>query len=301
LFSFLKGRVSESAKKITDQLKGEVTLDDSKLEDLLFDIEVSLIESDVAIEVVEKLKEDLKKALVGKTFSKKDDLSEIVKDSLKNSLKEIFIDEDLIAIIRSAKRPFVIAFIGINGTGKTTTIAKLAHRLEKEGLSTVIAAADTFRAGAIEQIEKHAENIGVRLIKHEFGGDSAAVAFDAIEHAKSKGKDVVLIDTAGRMDTNVNLMDELKKVVRVSKPDHVVFVGDALTGNAVVDQVTTFDRYTSIDGAILTKADADVKGGSAISVAHILKKPIFFLGTGQDYDDLQEFKSDWFVDEILED
>jgi fused signal recognition particle receptor len=251
LFSFLKGRVSESTKKITNQLKGEVTLDDSKLEDLLFELEVSLIESDVAIEVVEKLKEDLKKALVGKTFSKKDDLSKIVKDSLKNSLKEIFIDEDLIAIIRSAKRPFVIAFIGINGTGKTTTIAKLAHRLEKEGLSTVIAAADTFRAGAIEQIEKHAENIGVRLIKHEFGGDSAAVAFDAIEHAKSKGKDVVLIDTAGRMDTNVNLMDELKKVVRVSKPDHVVFVGDALTGNAVVDQVTTFDRYTSIDGAIL--------------------------------------------------
>lgn len=163
----------------------------------------------------------------------------------------------------------------------------------------MIAAADTYRAGAIEQIERHAENIGVRLIKHGKGADSAAVAFDAIEHARAKDKDLVLIDTAGRMDTNVNLMDELKKIVRVAKPDLVIFVGDALTGNAVIDQVTTFNKYTSIDGAILTKADADVKGGSAISVAYILKKPIFFFGTGQGYDDLVDFNKEWFVSEIL--
>jgi fused signal recognition particle receptor len=206
------------------------------------------------------------------------------------------VEESFIGVVRSGKRPFVVAFIGVNGTGKTTSIAKVAKRLEREGLSSVIAASDTYRAGAIEQIEKHPSNIGVRLIKHAAGADAAAVAFDAIEHARARGLDVVLIDTAGRMDTNVNLMDELKKVVRVSKPDLVVFVGDALTGNAVVDQVTTFNKYTPIDGAILTKADADVKGGSAISVAYLLKKPIFFLGTGQDYGD---FKREWFVDEII--
>jgi fused signal recognition particle receptor len=299
VFSFLKKKVSNNTKRISEALKGEVTIDDAKIEDLLFDLEVSLIESDVALEVVEKIKEDLKKVFVGKTFGRSEDLSEVVRTALKDSLKQVFVDEDFLGVVRSGKRPFVVAFIGVNGTGKTTSIAKIAKRLEKEGLSSVIAAADTYRAGAIEQIEKHASNIGVRLIKHELGADSAAVAFDAIEHARAKNRDVVLIDTAGRMDTNVNLMDELKKVVRVSKPDLVIFVGDALTGNAVVDQVTTFNKYTQIDGAILTKADADAKGGSAISVAYILKKPIYFLGTGQEYDDLMEFKSSWFVDEIL--
>jgi fused signal recognition particle receptor len=299
VFSFLKKKVSSNTKKITEALKGEVTLDEERLEDLLFDLEISLIESDVAMEVVEKIKDDLKSDLLGKTIERGDDLSKFVRDALKDSLKDLFADEDLVKTIKSGNRPFVIAFIGVNGTGKTTTIAKVAKHLEGEGFSSVIAASDTYRAGAIEQIEKHAENIGVRLIKHGKGADSAAVAFDAIEHARAKDKDVVLIDTAGRMDTNVNLMDELKKVVRVATPDLVIFVGDALTGNAVVDQVTTFNKYTSIDGAILTKADADAKGGAAISVAAILKKPIYYLGTGQEYDDLLKFSSDWFVDEIL--
>jgi fused signal recognition particle receptor len=276
-----------------------VTLDSERLEDLLFDLEISLIESDVALEVVDKIKSDLKGELLGKTFERGEDLEKIVRDALKNSLKDVFVDEDLIEVIKAGKRPFVIAFIGVNGTGKTTTIAKVAHRLEGEGLTSVIAASDTYRAGAIEQIEIHAKNIGVRLIKHGMGADSAAVAFDAIEHARAKGKDVVLIDTAGRMDTNVNLMDELEKVVRVAKPDRVIFVGDALTGNAVVDQVLAFNKYASIDGAILTKADADAKGGAAISVAFILKKPIYYLGTGQEYGDLLKFSSEWFVDELL--
>jgi fused signal recognition particle receptor len=299
VFSFLKKKVSSNTKKITEALKGEVTLEEGRLEELLFDLEISLIESDVALEVVEKIKDNLKSDLLGKTFERSDDLSKIVRDALKDSLKNIFTDEDLVETIKSGKLPFVIAFIGVNGTGKTTTIAKVAKRLEGEGLTSVIAAADTYRAGAIEQIEKHAENIGMRLIKHGKGADAAAVAFDAIEHARAKDKDVVLIDTAGRMDTNVNLMDELKKVVRVAKPDLVIFVGDALTGNAVVDQVTTFNKYTSIDGAILTKADADAKGGAAISVAAILKKPIYYLGTGQEYGDLLKFSSEWFVDEIM--
>lgn len=299
MFSFLKKKVSRNTKKITEVLKGEVTLDEGRLEDLLFDLEISLIESDVALEVVDKIKGDLKSDLLGKTFERREDLEKVVRNALKDSLRSVFVDEDFVETIKAGKRPFVIAFIGVNGTGKTTTIAKVATALEKEGLTSVIAASDTYRAGAIEQIEIHAKNIGVRLIKHGKGADSAAVAFDAIEHARAKEKDVVLIDTAGRMDTNVNLMDELKKVARVAKPDLVIFVGDALTGNAVVDQVTTFNKYTSIDGAILTKADADAKGGAAISVAYILKKPIYYLGTGQEYSDLLKFSGEWFVDELL--
>ncbi|GBE56712.1 signal recognition particle receptor FtsY [archaeon BMS3Bbin16] len=299
MFSFLKKKVANNTRKISEALKGEVTLDESRLEDLLFDLEISLIESDVALEVVDKIKDDLKNSLLGKTFERGSDLEEIVKSALRDSLKSMFIDADLVETIKAGKRPFVIAFIGVNGTGKTTTIAKIATAFEKEGLSSVIAACDTYRAGAIEQIEQHAEKLGVRLIKHGPGADAAAVAFDAIEHARAKDKDVVLIDTAGRMDTNVNLMDELKKVVRIAKPNRVIFVGDALTGNAVVDQVLAFNKYASIDGAILTKADADAKGGAAISVAHVLGKPIYYLGTGQEYGDLLKFSGEWFVDELL--
>lgn len=299
MFGFLKKKVTNNTRRISEVVKGEITLTPERLDDLLFDIEVSLLESDVAMEVVDQIKDDLQSELTGKTFKRGEDLSIVVKESLKSSLREMLADGDLVEEIRASPKPFVIAFIGINGTGKTTTIAKVARLLEGKGLSSVIAAADTYRAGAIEQIEVHANNVGVRLIKHGPGADAAAVSFDAIEHARAKGKDVVLIDTAGRMDTNVNLMDELKKVVRVSKPNKVIFVGDALTGNAVVDQARAFDRYTSIDGVILTKADADAKGGAAISLAHTIKKPLYFLGTGQEYTDLLEFNKEWFIEEIL--
>ena len=299
MFSILKKKISASAKHLSETLRGEVTIDENKLDELLFELEIALIEADVAMEVVEKLRNELKEVLVGKTFEKGEDLSKIVRDELMKSLKSVFTDSRLLSVIKSGERPFVMAFIGVNGTGKTTTIAKLSHLLEKKGLTTVIAACDTYRAGAIDQIEKHADKLGVKLIKHEMGADSAAVAFDAIEHARAKEKDVVLIDTAGRMNTNINLMDELKKVIRISKPHQVIFVGDALSGNAVVDQVTTFNKFTPIDGAILTKADADAKGGSAISVSYILKKPIYYLGVGQEYDDLKEFNSDWFLSQIF--
>jgi len=298
MFSFLKEKLSKNTDKIKAAFRGEIILDDKKLDEILYDLEISLIESDIALEVVEKIIGNLKSELRGKKF-KSEELSMEVKKILKSSLREIFVDEKLIERIKDAPKPFVIAFVGINGTGKTTTIAKVATYLQGHGLTSVIAASDTYRAGAIEQIEKHAEKLGIRLVKHRRGADSAAVAFDAIEHARAKGREVVLIDTAGRMDTNINLMDELKKIVRVSKPNATIFVGDMLTGNAVVEQVDVFNRFTPIDGAILTKADADAKGGSAISIAYVLKKPIFFLGTGQGYGDLIEFDSDWFVNEII--
>jgi fused signal recognition particle receptor len=190
-------------------------------------------------------------------------------------------------------------FVGINGTGKTTTIARIAHRLKKMGLTPVIAACDTFRAGAIDQLEVHANNLAVKLIKNQPGSDPASVAFDAIEHAKARGKEVVLIDTAGRMQTNTNLMDEMKKMKRVAKPHMVIFVGDAWVGNDAVDQATAFNDAVGIDGVVLTKIDTDAKGGAALSIAHAINRPIFFVGTGQGYEDLQPFSRRWMVERIF--
>ena len=289
------------AEKTIALLRGEVVLDERKLDELLSEFEIALLESDVALEVAEKIVSDLKRSLHGKKL-KRSELSREIRASLERSLKEILdlpkqsIEE---AVRAKAEKPFVILFVGINGTGKTTTIAKVAKRLIDAGFTCVFAASDTYRAGAIEQLEKHAEKLGVKLIKHERGADPAAVAYDAVEHARARGKDVVLIDTAGRMETNVNLLEEMKKIARVAKPDMVIFVGDALTGNAAVEQAERFNSAVSIDGIILTKADADAKGGAAISIAHAIRKPVLYLGTGQGYDDLVEFSAEWLISQIL--
>ncbi|WP_456474831.1 signal recognition particle-docking protein FtsY [Candidatus Pyrohabitans sp.] len=315
MFAHLRAKVGELTKKLAGGgedrpgvaektfalLRGEVVLDESKLEELLSEFELALLESDIALEVAEKIISDLKQSLLGKKF-KRSELEAAIKASLEKSLREILdlpsagIEE---MIRRKKEKPFVILFVGINGTGKTTTIAKIAHRLLSRGLSCVFAASDTYRAGAIEQLERHAEKLGVKLIKHKRGSDPAAVAYDAVEHARARGKDVVLIDTAGRMETNINLLEEMKKIARVAKPDLVVFVGDALTGNAAVEQAERFNSAVEIDGVILTKADADAKGGAAISIAHTIRKPVLFLGTGQSYEDLVEFSVDWLIREIL--
>lgn len=297
MFGFIKKGLSD----LTDRVQGEVVLDTDRLDKLIADFEITLLESDVAFEVCELLKERLKEDLQDKRVQR-GELASIMKGALKEGILEILPpkSKNLLATIKEkSQKPYIIAFVGINGTGKTTTIAKIAHLLQKNNMTPVLAASDTFRAGAIEQLEEHAKRLDVRLVKHEKGADSAAVAFDAIEHAKATGKDAVLIDTAGRMETNVNLLDELKKVVRVSKPDMVIFVGDALTGNAALDQAEIFSSAVPIEGTILTKADADAKGGSAISIAYATKKPIMFLGTGQEYDDMIEFDPEWFADEIL--
>ncbi|MCA1813367.1 MAG: signal recognition particle-docking protein FtsY, partial [Halobacteriales archaeon] len=201
--------------------------------------------------------------------------------------------------VLDAKKPVKVMFVGVNGTGKTTTIARLAHRLKQNGYTSVLAAGDTFRAGAIEQISLHSDRLGLTIVKHNAGADPAAVAHDAIQHALSRRKDVVLIDTAGRMQTNLNLMAEMKKIHRVAKPDLVIFVGDALAGNDAVEQAKKFDEAIGIDAAILTKVDTDSKGGAALSIAHAVGKPILFLGVGQDYDDLIPFDPDWVVARIF--
>ena len=196
------------------------------------------------------------------------------------------------------KKPFIICFVGINGTGKTTSIAKITHLLQKNKKQVVIAAADTFRAAAIEQLEHHAQRLDAKLIKHERGSDAAAVVFDAIEHAKAKGKDVVLIDTAGRLHSNKDLMHELKKIKRIAQPDLTLFVGEAVTGNDCVEQAREFNALIGIDGIILAKADVDEKGGTALSISFITGKPVLYLGTGQNYDDLELFVKEKVLEKL---
>ncbi|MBW3019753.1 signal recognition particle-docking protein FtsY [Candidatus Woesearchaeota archaeon] len=267
-------------------------LDENKFEDLFWDLEVILLENNVSVEVIEKIKDDLKKSLVDQSF-KKSKIFDIIQSTLKNSLYEILnVDKiDVMSKIES-KKPYVICFFGINGSGKTTTIAKFANMLLKKNKTVVLAAADTFRAAAIDQIQEHADRLKVKLIKHDYGSDPAAVAFDAIKHAQAKGIDVVLIDTAGRLHSNANLLDEMKKIIRVANPDMKIFVGESITGNDCVEQASNFDEAVGIDGVILSKADIDEKGGASISVGYVTGKPILYIGTGQEYDDFEEFDAE---------
>lgn len=288
--------------KIKGVLKRRIKLSEEDLENILWDLQLDLIQSDVAVETTELILERLKGKLRDREIEK-DRIHEFVRNSLREALTEALTPEkdiDLVEFIRDSEKPVRLIFLGVNGSGKTTTIARIARLLMKNNLSVVFAAGDTFRAGAIEQLTKHGENLGVKTIAHQKGADSAAVIYDAIEHAKARRIDVVLADTAGRMQTKVNLMEEMKKVCRVNKPDLRIFVGDALTGNDAVDQARIFNREVGIDGIILTKMDADVKGGSALSITNETKKPILFIGVGQGLDDLRKFDVEWFLNKILE-
>jgi fused signal recognition particle receptor len=275
-------------------------LSEEKFNDLFWNLEIVLMENNVAVEVIDKIKDDLKKNLCEERIGRLG-VEKIIKDTLRDSITGLFDVEkiDLIEKIKQkSEKPFVIVFVGINGVGKTTSLAKVANKLKKQGLSCVMAAGDTFRVAAIEQLEEHAKNLDIKIIKQEYGSDSAAVCFDAVAHAKAKGIDVVLIDTAGRQHSNANLMDELRKVVKVSKPDLTLFVGDSLTGNDAVEQAKEFNEHIGIDGIILSKADVDDKGGSAISISYVTNKPIIYFGVGQTYDDLQEFNPGIIIDNL---
>lgn len=297
-----KGVEAEKKPGLMERLL-QVEIKEKDVEDALDELELELLEADVALETVEALREKIKEKLVGKKVRIGTNKAKLIEGALRDAILEILTPEkklDLLEMIRSKEeKPFVVVFVGFNGSGKTTTIAKLANWLKKNGLSVVIAASDTFRAGAIEQIEEHAKRVGVKVIKHDYGADPAAVAYDAIQHAKARGVDVVLVDTAGRNELNRNLMDEMKKIVRVTKPDLVIFVGDSLSGNAVVEQAKQFNEAVRIDGVILTKLDADARGGAALSISHAIGAPILFVGVGQGYDDLKPFDEKWFVERIF--
>ncbi|WP_042701632.1 signal recognition particle-docking protein FtsY [Thermococcus sp. PK] len=296
------GKLKEKLSSFVDKV-AQTEISEKDVENALWDLELELLEADVALEVVEELKEKIKQKLVGQKVKIGTNKKEIVEKAVKEAVLEVLTPErriDLLEMIKSKQeKPFVIVFVGFNGSGKTTTIAKLANWLKKNGLSVVIAASDTFRAGAIEQVEEHAKRVGVKLIKHGYKSDPAAVAYDAIEHAKARGIDVVLVDTAGRNELNRNLMDEMKKIVRVTKPDLVIFVGDALAGNAIIEQARQFNEAVRIDGVILTKLDADARGGAALSIAHAIGAPILFVGVGQGYGDLMPFDEKWMLEKIF--
>ncbi len=284
------GRIKEAitTKKISEK----------QFDEMFWDLELALLENNAAVEVIEKIKHDLKGDLVERPIPRTK-VQETIVSSLRKSIIDLFPVQppDLLHLVKQ-KKPYVICFVGVNGSGKTTSIAKVAHLLKSHGLSVVLAAADTFRAAAIDQLQLHADKLGLKLVRHDYGSDPAAVAFDAIKHAEASKKDVVLIDTAGRLHSNTNLMDEMRKIMRVAKPDLKLFVGESITGNDCVEQAKQFDEVVGVDGIILAKADVDEKGGAAISVSYITKKPIFYLGVGQEYKDLQAFDKDKLIASI---
>jgi fused signal recognition particle receptor len=279
----------------------EVYLDSKDLEEPLWELELGLLESDLALSVSEAIVESVKKQLTGTTKRIGSNTGEIVEGALKKAILDVVSANtfDFDEYVRNREKPVHIVFVGINGTGKTTSIAKMTHRLLKSDYSVVLAAGDTFRAGAIDQLGIHADRLGVKMIKHQPGADPAAVVYDAVQYAKSHKIDFVLSDTAGRMHTNLNLMSQMEKICRVSTPDLIIFVDEAVAGNDAVERAAQFNEAVPIDGSILTKIDADAKGGAAISIAYITGKPILFFGIGQGYEDLKKFDPEWFIDQLF--
>ena len=283
---------------------GRVIAASQALENILEELETDLLMADMGHDAVSDVMTTLRGSLIGARLNRKADLSEVIEKALRASLLSLlqagYWDFDkTVKSFASQGGPVSIMMVGVNGTGKTTTSAKLAHRLNAQGYSVVLAAADTFRAGAIDQLANHAERLGVRCIRSQRGGDAAAVARDAVESATARGEDIVIIDTAGRMQNKINLMEELRKVHRVTRPHLVLFVADALAGNDAVVQAREFQRMLSFDGAVLCKLDTDAKGGAALSISHTTGRPIVLAGVGQGYDDLRDFDPDWLIDSIL--
>ena len=285
---------------------GRIIKDSPALNNLMEELEWIMLESDISSDAVSAVMSALRKNLIGQRLRKGANLSKVLEASLKRALRGILkagywdFYKSIHSFVDKKDTPVVIMFVGVNGTGKTTTVAKIAHLLQKRGLSVIAAAGDTFRAGAIEQLESHCKKLDIRCVSSQRGGDSAAIARDAVDSAKAKGIDVVLVDTAGRMQNKSNLMAELEKVRRVANPHLTLFVGDALAGNDAVDQARNFQEMLKFDGAVLTKLDTDAKGGAGLSIAHVTGRPIVLCGIGQGYDDLIQFDPDWLLQQLFE-
>jgi len=309
-------KITESRKKekitlsLSTKLKGvfsrEVSLNQSDINNFAEELMLTMLQSDVSYSTTEKFIESLKNSLANTKFESRNihtGISNCVKSELGKVLEKGEPKEQLLQMVKdrltSGMKPVVIMFLGPNGTGKTTTMAKIAHLFKSNGLSSVFSASDTFRAAAIEQTSFHASKLGMPVVKGNYGADPASVAFDAIEFAKAHSTDVVLIDTAGRQETNKNLLNEIKKMERVAKPDITIYVGESTAGNRISEQVAEFLKYVRIDGIILTKLDCDAKGGNAISISDVTGLPIFFFGTGESYDALVPFNPSFIIDSIV--
>jgi fused signal recognition particle receptor len=285
---------------------GRVIKAGGALDTLLEELEWVLLESDISSDAVSAIIDALRTSLIGSRLRKGADLAKVLEAALKRALRSLLsagywdFDASVDAFIEAGDTPVVIMLVGVNGTGKTTTAAKIAHRLLQNDRSVIAAAGDTFRAGAIQQLESHCETLGIRCVSSQRGGDTAAIARDAIDSAKAKGVDVVLVDTAGRMQNKVNLMNELNKVRRVANPHLTLFVGDSLAGNDAVEQARMFQEIMKFDGAVLTKVDTDAKGGAGLSIAFATGRPIVFAGIGQGYDDLKQFDPDWLLEQMFD-
>lgn len=304
MFEKLRKIFSETTKNL-----GQKSISKKDIDSILDELQISLMENDVAHEVVDEMTTKIREEMQNLKLERNENSDQVITTKLYSFLHELFLSidtgTDITKAILDKKKskggPYSIIFLGINGTGKTTTVAKLCKLLRDKGISVVLAAADTHRAGAIEQITHHGNNLNVKVISQRYGADPSAVARDAFEHAKKNYIETVLIDTAGRMQTSKNLMEEVNKIIRVIKPDMKIFVGDSLSGNDTVNQAREFFEYTKYDGSILTKSDSDSKGGAAISIAYLTHKPILYLGMGQGYSDLEEFDHDRFLDSIFKD
>ncbi|MDD4250603.1 MAG: signal recognition particle-docking protein FtsY [Candidatus ainarchaeum sp.] len=295
----LKAKIGTSGK-IKSFFTKQIEINENEIQDLLFELELSLLESDVEQDTAKEIIEQIKKRIIGKKISTKN-INDYLKDSIKEILKEMMETKtiDLIKEIKESQKPYKILVLGPNGAGKTTSIAKITYLLQKHNLSCVWAASDTFRSGAIDQLNEHAEKLNVKVIKQQYGADPAAVAYDALQSANANKNDVILIDTAGRQETNKNLMEELKKIERVIKPNLKIYVGEAYTGQGLLEMAKDFNEKVGIDAFILTKIDADAKGGTTISLLYKLKKPILFVGTGQEYSNLENFTPEFILNRII--
>jgi fused signal recognition particle receptor len=295
----LKAKVGASGK-LKSLFFGGIEISEKDVEDLLWELELSLLESDVEQDAAHEIVTKIKEKIVGKKVSIKT-LDEFLNTQIKEILIEMMKTKkiNLLEEIKNCKGPYKILMLGPNGAGKTTHIAKLSKHFMDNGLKVIWAAGDTFRAGAIDQMEVHAKQLNIRVVKHQYGADPAAVAFDAVKAAEASKIDVVLIDSAGRQETNKNLMEELKKIKRVIQPNMKLYVGEAYAGQSLLEQATEFDNIVGINGFILSKIDTDAKGGTTISLLYKLKKPILYVGTGQEYDDLEEFTPEFILNRII--
>ncbi len=297
MFDNFKNAVNKLLKRISYKTPSK-----EDVESIIDDILLILIENDVALEVAEDILNNVKNRLLSTSIPRFSRLDELVKQTLYDALDSVFkgIPEiDLVEVIKRKTKPYSILFLGVNGVGKTTTIAKVAYLLKTKGFKVLLACSDTFRAAAIEQLRYHASRLAIPMIAQQYGADPAAVAYDALKHAEARGFNVVLIDTAGRQHSNINLMDELRKIVRVIKPDMKILILDALTGNDAFIQAKTFNECIGIDAIIMTKVDADVKGGAILSAVYATKKPVIYLGVGQKYTDLIKFDKVEYLKKLL--